>query len=232
MKTELTQQQIERLFAFCRKHYVQYYDVQLELVDHIADIIEDLQKANPALSFSDALQMAGTQFSDNEFKAIVRSKKEQLMVRFRKLWWKEFVSYFTIPKVSITILLMFGIVWLGQHGKIYKFPMIAVNFLNVVNIAYFGKGKIIKQNKDDKVLKLLILKVLDRRSIILIVPLLFYMVLMFSNIDSDNPFFNILIYKLALYAFPLFFLVSLAWRKTSVEQNIFIRNQYPKAFAS
>ena len=37
----ITEAQYESLFAFCRKHYVQYYDVQVELVDHLAAAIEE-----------------------------------------------------------------------------------------------------------------------------------------------------------------------------------------------
>ncbi len=32
----LTDEQVNQLFVFCRKHYVHHYDVQVELVDHLA----------------------------------------------------------------------------------------------------------------------------------------------------------------------------------------------------
>mgnify|MGYP000193300158 CR=1 FL=1 len=44
----ITEVQYESLFAFCRKHYVQYYDVQVELVDHLAEAIEEKLKAEKA----------------------------------------------------------------------------------------------------------------------------------------------------------------------------------------
>jgi hypothetical protein len=208
--------------------------VQLELVDHIADIIEDLQKTNPALSFSEALQMASEQFSDEEFRMIVKSKTQQLKTKIKKLWWKEFVSYFTIPKILITILLIVVVVWLGQHGKLYKFPQVAYFILTTVTVLSwsFGKAKIIQQNRTDKILNLLMYKVLFNRNLLVGIPLLFYLVLYFGNDVADKPFANILVYKFALYVFPLVLLVCLAWHKTHVEQNIFMRNQYPQAFAS
>jgi hypothetical protein len=37
---KLTEDEVDRLFAFCAKHYVPEYDLQLELVDHLATAIE------------------------------------------------------------------------------------------------------------------------------------------------------------------------------------------------
>ena len=36
----LTDEQIAALFAFCEKHLVRHYDLQVELVDHLANAIE------------------------------------------------------------------------------------------------------------------------------------------------------------------------------------------------
>ncbi len=38
---KLTEAQIEELYAFTRKKYVEHYDVQTELVDHLATSIEE-----------------------------------------------------------------------------------------------------------------------------------------------------------------------------------------------
>ena len=39
---ELTKNQIDELYKFTRKHYVYHYDVQSELVDHLANDIENI----------------------------------------------------------------------------------------------------------------------------------------------------------------------------------------------
>ncbi|MDO5969467.1 hypothetical protein Q4Q35_06575 [Flavivirga aquimarina] len=36
----LTELQINKLYAFTKKRYVEWYDVQIELVDHLANGIE------------------------------------------------------------------------------------------------------------------------------------------------------------------------------------------------
>jgi hypothetical protein len=48
---KLTETHIQELYKFTRKHYVYFYDVQSELVDHLANDIEDIWKAQPNLSF-------------------------------------------------------------------------------------------------------------------------------------------------------------------------------------
>jgi hypothetical protein len=42
----LNQEQIEALFRFCEKKSVRYYDLQVELVDHLAERIEEEMKAD------------------------------------------------------------------------------------------------------------------------------------------------------------------------------------------
>ena len=44
---KLTQQQIDRLYQFTRQHYVEWYDLQTELVDHLANAIEAQWQENP-----------------------------------------------------------------------------------------------------------------------------------------------------------------------------------------
>ncbi|MBU3743947.1 MAG: hypothetical protein FGM61_05270 [Sediminibacterium sp.] len=104
----LQQAQVDEIIAFCEAKGVTYYDVQVELVDHIADCIDNLQKLNSALCFTDALHLAGNQFGDEEFADIVKSKKRLIEKRMSRLIEKEFLSFFTIPRVMITLLL-FGI---------------------------------------------------------------------------------------------------------------------------
>ena len=44
---KLTPQQIDQLYLFTRQHYVEYYDLQTELVDHLANAIETEWQQNP-----------------------------------------------------------------------------------------------------------------------------------------------------------------------------------------
>jgi hypothetical protein len=50
---KLTKQQIENLYQFTRQHYVVHFDLQTELVDHMANVIKTIWETNPGLSFKD-----------------------------------------------------------------------------------------------------------------------------------------------------------------------------------
>lgn len=52
---KLSKLQIEQLFNFTRQHYVEYYDLQTELVDHLANAIETECEQNPKLTFDEVL---------------------------------------------------------------------------------------------------------------------------------------------------------------------------------
>ena len=44
---KLTTEQIDQLYRFTRQHYVEWYDLQTELVDHLANAIEEQWQENP-----------------------------------------------------------------------------------------------------------------------------------------------------------------------------------------
>ena len=56
---KLNKEQIDRLYEFTRQHYVYWYDLQTELVDHMANSIETKWQQNPKIDFEDALQIYG-----------------------------------------------------------------------------------------------------------------------------------------------------------------------------
>ena len=51
---KVTPSQLQDLYAFTRNHYVYHYDLQTELVDHLANDIETIWQENPKLSFEEA----------------------------------------------------------------------------------------------------------------------------------------------------------------------------------
>ena len=59
---ELTQTHIEELYKFTRAHYVEHYDVQTELVDHLANDIEQIWSKQPKISFEEARDMSFQKF--------------------------------------------------------------------------------------------------------------------------------------------------------------------------
>ena len=72
---KLTPEQIERLYLFTRQHYVEWYDLQTELVDHLANAIEQQWQENPKISFEDALQKEFKKFGVFGFMDVVEKRQ-------------------------------------------------------------------------------------------------------------------------------------------------------------
>ena len=96
---KLTLEQIDRLYQFTRKHYVEWYDLQTELVDHLANSIEAQWQENPKISFEDALQVEFKKFGVFGFMTVVEERQVALGKKYNKLVWQHFKSFFTIPKI-------------------------------------------------------------------------------------------------------------------------------------
>ena len=75
---KITEQEINQIFDFTKKHYVEHYDVQVELVDHLANAIEDQWKENPNILFEDALQTEFKKFGIFWFTGLVEQKQSEL----------------------------------------------------------------------------------------------------------------------------------------------------------
>ena len=68
---KLSKEQIDRLYQFTSQHYVEYYDLKTELVDHLANAIEEQRAANPNISFDEALQKKFKKFGVFGFSDVV-----------------------------------------------------------------------------------------------------------------------------------------------------------------
>ena len=68
---KISKEQIDRLYEFTRQHYVEYYDLQTELVDHLANSIESQWQENPKLTFEDALKIEFKKFGVFGFSDVV-----------------------------------------------------------------------------------------------------------------------------------------------------------------
>ena len=73
---ELTDDQIDDIFAICRKYEVIEYEIQLELVDHLATSIEVQMEENLSLSFEESLNSVVSTFGENGIREITRNKRK------------------------------------------------------------------------------------------------------------------------------------------------------------
>lgn len=102
---EVSKAQIDELFAFVRRKRVRYYDLQVELVDHLATGIEQIWEKEPDVSFERARDRVYKEFGIFGFAHVV---DERLNAIHRQVWEEAYVflrSTFTFPKIILTLTL-------------------------------------------------------------------------------------------------------------------------------
>lgn len=127
MSEQLSKKQIQALIDFTEQKQVKYEDVKYEIVDHLASDIEAQMQENPKLKFETALYYAYGKFPITGFAQFINQKEESL----KKYWNRKMLhlikSYFTIPKLLLTLFLFLTCMSL----KIW-FPEINLEFMGAI----------------------------------------------------------------------------------------------------
>ena len=103
MNRTITTEETEKLFEFCREHFVYHYDLQVELVDHLASSIEEQWEKQPELTFEEALNITFKKFGIHGFSKIKEQKQKELGRKYSILLWKYLLQFYTWPKMLMTL---------------------------------------------------------------------------------------------------------------------------------
>ena len=150
---KLTKTHIEELYKFTRKHYVYFYDVQSELVDHLANDIEEIWVTQQHLSFQEARDKSFKKFGIFGFMDVIEAKQKQMSKRYRKILWRFFKEWFTIPKIVVTISIFFAFFMLLQiqfSEYIFLATLLILIILEmriVYKVRKLHKEKVVKKDK-------------------------------------------------------------------------------------
>ncbi len=136
---KLTPEEIKELFAFCCKHRVYQYDLQIELIDHLASSIENYWIIEPEISFNQALNKTYKSFGENGFSKIKAEKEKALRKKYNRLLWRFVGEYFKLPKIILTIAISLVLFTLLQFSNIQAFLVVSylILFLPFGLIYYF-----------------------------------------------------------------------------------------------
>ncbi len=145
----LSDAQIKKLFEFCEKKQVRYYDVQLELVDHLANSIEEKMEANPLLSFEEALQIVYKDFGIFGFSHIIREKETSVYQEQRKIFYALVKEQLGWPAIFLfiasAILFLSFFAFTGAFVEVVIFLMIAA--IIILSYTNFSIKKLRKRSK-------------------------------------------------------------------------------------
>ena len=82
---KLSKDQIQELYTFTRKRLVEHYDLQTELVDHLANGIEAHWVTNDKVPFKEALANEFKKFGHFGFRSIIKKRKKVMLKKYRSL---------------------------------------------------------------------------------------------------------------------------------------------------
>lgn len=163
---KLTKEQITYIDDYLKHHKVKYWDIRIELLDHIVTTVEETMEQG--ISFDDAMIEVHKSFGNSMkmfwnsgieygifvnsdgYKDLMQTKREQINKQYRNRYFKEFRNLFTsIKSISIIILLilieyiLFNSLTNLNYKRINLFlfliPVIVVLILQ--SIQYFKRNK-------------------------------------------------------------------------------------------
>lgn len=146
----LTKKQIAYLFDFCRKHYVYFYEQQTELVDHLANGIEEEMKKNNQISFEKALDKVYARFGVMGFSTFAREKSVQVSRRVRRDFFRQLLHQFRWPTVLRFLLTIFVVYTVCLWSPVTAIILAALTVLSAGIYEYFQYWKIFKSYKNFK----------------------------------------------------------------------------------
>tara|TARA_B110000046_G_scaffold166241_1_gene183016 strand:- start:6079 stop:6786 length:708 start_codon:yes stop_codon:yes gene_type:complete len=129
---KLTKTHIEELYKFTRKHFVEHYDVQTELVDHLANDIEEIWVTQQHLSFQEARDKSFKKFGIFGFMDVVEKKQPQMTKKYFKIILKFAKEWFRLPKIALTLVMFFVFYKLQDVESSYTIYIII--FFTVIGI--------------------------------------------------------------------------------------------------
>ena len=145
---KITATQITELYAFTRQHFVEHYDVQTELVDHLANDIEHIWKAHPALSFQEARTMSFKKFGVFGFMNVVEERQKALGKKYWRIIWRFAKDWFELPKIIGTGMICFLLYQIFTSNISEYVPIsIFLAYYLVCIIKVIQLNKVVKQRK-------------------------------------------------------------------------------------
>lgn len=187
MSTKLTQDQVKQLYKFTRSHYVEHYDLQTELVDHLAHGIEQLQNENPSLSFQEALNLEFKKFGVFGFHDVIAERTKGMSKKYRGILWRFFVEWFRLPKLLLTVTLILIYYFLLQSFELAsgKSAFFWASYVLPIGFLFYRTLNMRKKLKN-KEKKWMLEDIIFNQ--VAMVNLLVFPVYLFNSFKNQNPF--------------------------------------------
>lgn len=221
----LTEEQIQTLFRFCEKKRIVHYDLQVEIVDHLANAIEERMEQDGSLLFEDALMQVHQSFGPLGLRSMTATREAALQKKYSRMKWQLLRSYFTWPKFAFTLLMIVIAVslprFLDSAGLAWAIlSFVAITFAFIFN--FHRKAYRMRKQQTKKLL-------MTHSSNLYYSPVLLAVGMQFSNVVinyMDNGFSD---RQLELYQYGICAVLSIVYFLFAKVRSEMLTSVYKKA---
>lgn len=144
----ITEKEYKYLFEYTGRHYSRYYDVQHEVIDHLASMIEDIRESNPSIGFKSALNIAYKSMPGKEFDKVIDEKEKSLKKYWQRQIGKYLLEYLQWPLMLKTIGLTMTIYLILTLFSSYIFAGLGLILILIFGVLGFFIWRSLKEKED------------------------------------------------------------------------------------
>lgn len=154
MSRQITTEELTTLHQFCKRHYVHYYDVRIELVNQLASSIEALWEQEENIDFHEALDQVYKGFGATGFRNLIATKEALVEKEFNRGVLQSLKNINTKHKLFAIITFVLGSYLVYSYFSI-SYPELLIWYVTIIAILSFvhsivGLVRINKWRKESK----------------------------------------------------------------------------------
>ena len=216
---KLTAEQITYIENYIKSFDIKYYEVYMEILDHMILSVEAILEENKEITFEDAVLKAKVDgFGKKGFRGMMDEKLKLAQNQARKQNNKMIKEYFTFPKIVMTLSVFVGyFVFLGffdDPKKININCIVFIALLAILQFVYFWKFR--------KINKLNVLKTQVLSNMYFLSFAGVHITQLIYNLGKETLDFNHILMRLFMTSVFTFSLISLLVyieiRKKTIEE--------------
>ena len=163
---KLLKEQITYIDDYLKHHKVKYWDIHIELLDHIVTTVEE--KMEQGISFDDAMIEVHKSFGNSMkmfwnsgieygvfansdgYKDLIQTKREQINKKYRRLYYGEIKNFlYSVKNLTIILLILYVNYFLSERldFKLFKRINIIVFVIPIVVFVIYSFRVYLAKNK-------------------------------------------------------------------------------------
>ncbi len=139
---KLTKEQIQYIENRLIKEGVKYWDVRIEMLDHI---VCDVEKAlNNGTPFKESVQNAMVKlgwkenFNGSDFEGIIQQRTKDIAKKYKSIFWSDLKASIYYPKVLLSLFILSLFLFIFKDAKtVLKYTLFFFLALNLMLILFY-----------------------------------------------------------------------------------------------